>query len=66
VEKSFDQQTESVKQEKLAQTMETEAIRQKLEAVQVGGLHISAIGVVWLVVGVCMSTSSIELAKWFG
>ncbi len=42
---------------------EDRAIRTKLEETGVGGLDLSVMGVLWLCVGVIMSTLSIELAK---
>jgi hypothetical protein len=61
-EKSLARQTNALEQEKQARTSDDKDIREKLEAAQVGGLHISVAGVVWLVGGVIMSTVPGELA----
>lgn len=45
-----------------ARTAEDQTIREKLEATGTGGVHISAIGALWLFVGVTLSTASVELA----
>ena len=50
------------REETLRQEADT-AIRNKLEATGTGGVHISAIGASWLLVGVILSTASIEIAK---
>jgi hypothetical protein len=41
-----------------------QALREKLEATETGGLHISAMGALWLFVGVTLSTAAPEIAKW--
>ena len=38
--------------------------RKKLEAAQTGGLRISAVGLVWLSLGIIMSSTSVEIAKF--
>lgn len=59
----FRKSADSLKHE--AQTRESEdaAIRAKLEATGTGGVHISAIGALWLFVGVVLSTASPEIAR---
>lgn len=42
---------------------EVQALRAKLEATETGGLHISAMGALWLFVGVTLSTAAPEIAK---
>jgi len=49
-----------------ARETEDRSIRERLETTSTGGIHISAIGTVWLLFGVLMSTASVELAKWLG
>jgi hypothetical protein len=61
-EKRLEQQIKALEQEKQDRANVDEDIREKLKTSAVGGLHISAVGVVWLFVGVIMSTGSIELA----
>ena len=60
-EKNLEQQTKALEQEKGIRESDDKDIREKLEAAQIGGLHISRMGVVWLVVGVIMSTVPSEL-----
>lgn len=43
---------------------EDRVIREKLEATGTGGVHISAIGALWLFVGVTLSTASPEISRW--
>ena len=43
---------------------EGRAIHEKLEATGTGGVHISAIGALWLFVGVTLSTASPEISRW--
>ncbi len=57
---------ETLKREERSRTAEDQQIRQKLEATETGGLHISAMGTLWLIVGVIFSSVPAELAKWFG
>jgi hypothetical protein len=39
-------------------------VRQRLEAAQTGGLHLGFVGLVWLFLGVLLSTASPEIARW--
>jgi len=43
---------------------EDEILAAKLESTATGGVHISAIGAVWLLVGVTFSTAGIEIQQW--
>ena len=47
-----------------ARAKEDQAIREKLAAAQTGGLNISAMGVLWLFVGITLSTASPEITKY--
>jgi hypothetical protein len=53
---------DALKSEADARSAEDHAIREKLEATGTGGVHISAIGALWLFVGVILSSASVELA----
>jgi hypothetical protein len=64
-EKRLEHQIKALEQEKQDRAKVDEDIREKLKTSAVGGLHISAVGVAWLSVGVIMSTGSIELAHLF-
>jgi hypothetical protein len=56
---------EALEGEANARSAEDKVIREKLEATGTGGVHISAIGALWLFVGVTLSTASVELASIF-
>ena len=60
----FRKAADALKVESNARSAEDQAIRDKLEATGTGGVHISAIGAIWLFVGVVLSTASVEVAKW--
>jgi hypothetical protein len=61
----FLKQTASLMQEQKIRSDEDQHIRAKMESTSTGGLHISAMGTLWLVVGVIMSSIPSELAVWF-
>jgi hypothetical protein len=52
-----------VREEQGARSQEDLAIRAMLEATATGGVHISAMGAVWLFVGVALSTAGIEISR---
>lgn len=54
---------QSVKQEAETRANEHEELRDKIEATGTGSIHISVIGVVWLLVGVILSTAAPEIAS---
>lgn len=56
----------ALKQEVTAREAEDALTRQKLEASETGGIHISAMGTLWLFLGVILSTASPEIAGWMG
>ncbi len=55
---------ESAATEKAERAAEDEKLRGMLEATATGGIHISAMGAVWLFFGVILSTTASELACW--
>ena len=63
IDRSFRVEAENLKREQDPRSKADQEIREKLEATETGGLHISAMGVLWLSVGVIMSTIPTELAK---
>lgn len=65
-EQNLKRQTMALDQETQARAADSVAIREEIASVQLAGLHVSLVGLVWLLVGLCMSTTSIELARWFG
>lgn len=54
----------ALKREEQARAVEDLAIRHKLETTETGGIHVTAMGALWLFVGVTLSTASPEIAKW--
>lgn len=58
----FAKVTDAMKREEHSRQSEDLAIRAKLEATGTGGVHISAIGALWLFIGVALSTASTEIA----
>ena len=57
--------TSELHEERRLRREEDEETRRKLAISQTGGLTISAMGLVWLLGGVILSTASTEIAKWF-
>lgn len=57
---------ETLNQEARTRASEDDQLHHKLEATETGGLHISAMGALWLFVGVIFGSIPAELAKWFG
>ena len=53
-----------LEREEQARAAEDQAIRHKLETSETGGIHVTAMGALWLLVGVTLSTASPEIAKW--
>lgn len=58
--------TQAQKEERAARIAELRSLNEKLELTETGGLDISLGGLVWLAVGLILSTASPELATWFG
>ena len=56
----------SVNEEQSARITEDRQILARLEATETGGLHISAMGAVWIFFGIVLSSLPSELARWFG
>jgi hypothetical protein len=54
----------ALKREEQARAAEDQVIRHKLETTETGGIHVTAMGALWLFVGVTLSTASPEIAKW--
>jgi hypothetical protein len=57
-------QTDALRKETQERTAEDAKIAGRLESSSTGGLHISAIGALWLFVGVILSTAAPEIAHW--
>jgi len=56
--------SESLHQERQVREKGDDKLRQLMEAAETGGLDISLIGLVWLAVGLILSTASPEIAQW--
>jgi hypothetical protein len=63
MDEEFQKATDALKREAQSRKDEDEATRKQLEATGTGGVHISAIGASWLLVGVTLSTAAVEIAK---
>ena len=61
---SIREQTAALDKERQDRMVEDSRIASKLETSGTGGLHISAVGALWLVVGVIFGTGSSEIARW--
>jgi hypothetical protein len=64
LDKTQSEQTGALEKEKQERAAEDTRIASKLETSGTGGLHISAIGALWLLIGVTLGTGSVEIAKW--
>jgi len=64
MKQSFSTQSSALKEEKQERSREDQLLGAKLEATETGGLHISAMGALWLFIGVTLSTTSVELSAW--
>ena len=58
--------SQALDQERQTRTQEDADIRKMLEDAQVGGLHVATIGVLWLLIGLLLTTGSLEFACWLG
>jgi hypothetical protein len=54
----------AIEKERQERNAEDQKIAAKVEMSGTGGLHISAIGALWLLVGVTLSTAAPEIAHW--
>jgi hypothetical protein len=54
----------ALREEQHLRAKDDQELRSRLEAAETGGLHISFVGVVWLFVGVLLTTVSPEIARW--
>lgn len=64
MDEGFRRRDELLNEEKQTRVKEDQALCEKLEATETGGLHISAMGALWLFVGVTLSTAAPEIAKY--
>lgn len=66
IDQKADEHRRAFEEERQARSKEAGELRERLEATETGGLHVSAVGAVWLTVGVALSTAAPELARWLG
>lgn len=64
IDQNSQAQSAALEQEKQERSQQDQELSVKLEATETGGLHISAMGALWLFVGVTLSTASVEIAAW--
>jgi hypothetical protein len=64
MDQQFIKHSGTLETEQQIRAREDQNILSKLETTETGGLYISAMGALWLFVGVTLSTVSTELAKW--
>jgi hypothetical protein len=63
MDEEFKKLSDALKSEEQARQSEDNDIHNKLETTSTGGVHISAIGALWLFVGVILSTAAVEIAE---
>ena len=64
MDEQFSKTKKNLATEILSRNVEDERTRKMLETTATGGVHISAIGAVWLFVGLVLSTAAPEVAAW--
>ena len=65
MDSKFRMQKQDMKEEKNNRESEDQKILAKLEATELGGIYISAMGAIWLFVGVVLSSIPKELSALF-
>lgn len=60
----FDKTAKSLEKERQDRSAQDQAISRQLEESSTGGIHISAMGALWLFIGVIFSSGSTEIASW--
>lgn len=63
MDQEFQMQAQLLTEEQQTRTKGDQEIREKLEATETGGLHISAMGALWLFLGVTLSTAAPEISR---
>lgn len=65
MDSKFRTQKQELEAEKNSRESEDRKVLAKLEATEMGGVYISAMGALWLFVGVVLSSIPEELSNWF-
>ena len=63
LEQKTDSLAETINSERSLRAREIEETHKKIESASTGGLHISATGALWLLIGVTMSTAPSEIFR---
>lgn len=64
IDKELRKHSDTLSHEQETRAKDDIHLRLRLEAAETGGLHVSLIGVLWLLLGVFLSTVSGEIAQW--
>lgn len=64
LESELRKHSEALRSEQNERAQNDQQLHLRLEAAETGGLYISAIGLVWLIVGVFLTTMSPEIGRW--
>jgi len=64
IDSGLRKQAEALKEEASKRAEDVQGVNAKLEATETGGLHISAMGALWLFVGVIMNSIPVELSEY--
>ncbi len=62
MDQSFLAQSNALEEERQVRSREDQLVSAKLKTTETGGLHVSAMGVFLLLIGVILSTASVELS----
>ena len=64
MDKELHNHRRSLEEEERARVSADANLQQRLEVAQTGGLHISLVGVIWLAIGILLSTVPLEIVQW--
>jgi len=64
VDAELHKHSEALRQEQQIRAKDNKDLQSRLEAAETGGLYISFIGLLWLLLGVLLTTVSPEIARW--
>jgi hypothetical protein len=64
MQKQVREHSEALDQERRVRAKDDEGIQARLKAAETGGLHVTLAGLVWLLLGVVLTTLSQEIAAW--
>lgn len=64
IAEGFAKASKELSEEKSTRQISDESLNEKLAETSTGGLHISAIGALWIIIGSVLSTGSLEISGW--